>query len=1235
MPDFSPIPSPSNNPLQNLKVIAEDTTIYIAPDGRGKTGSTSTWTGLTLGNDTTGNGTLAKPFATLAKAWAEAQKYTIFGNATLTIQFQKGIYTSTSASDWPDNLYHPQGGNIIIQGDAAAVKQRYLWQVANYQWDLSKFSGYGHTGDVYLWSRDGGTAHGFTAEDVGGYVAISNASLGSHDYYSDLYSTAAGSSSAFEDTKYSISLNSSRTMTQSIGNHFFNHKLPYEEGDGILGLAKISGATGSVDALSLVFKNANVDTRVPSFVGNSQTGLVGMSDASGNAGRIPSGLGNNVSWGGMASSYPEAQYSEPNGYYGLTAWNNAPTVSSGFTYPSRPSGVTHISDDVHLVTNFPVVIRHTYYGSSTPYAFESKSPLNIRGGKLKAIRNLMFVNARIDGFTEQYPLGATGPLGATAGTYSSTFSLTEANSDTLSPRPHLLNVEDSEIGIAHIGALGYMSVLNCVNSKVTRWDGYGLDYAFSDNHPGHSAGVSNVNAPGVDGYLYNTPLITASHMINGILCNNSQINFLEGADIPQYDPPNDKIAGGSRSNPLGRYLTDSSIWIQTVSYVGNAIKASNNSKVSLGHFWTSAVGGLPMFNMSFNVPVYPGSTSGLSAGFYNVESFNSSIYRNITISADFSSTSTGITLGRVFSIGQPTVTKFTTASPYGLGAGYSGSIWSNSAAYGNGQPIYQQRVIVYGYKMGNVNMHESDDWVKFLSTDGCTLYFRAYSDSEGTNFLSGITLHRNRSQFSGQNGSTISGTTTSNACQDMQFGWSNGWSGFKNSGLYPVHVYNNSELYINKLMVVKGGRRGLRISESSRLSCRPRGQASIVVSEVADGSIVVDLGSEARLGNVISKNQQWFSRGYSSSYGNVYDGQNHAIRATQNSKIYQDGNLVALCWPFTSHAFSTYSGISLGFGAGSYAVSHTLCGGSIALNAVRYSFNYSGMLLLETNSSYYGRPFNASVGSTFGVDGGLYYPINSGHRVSMCDGWNTGITEGFSRYNNAQSYFVPTTVNGVATSAGNIGNVATFTEAAASTGLWPYQLSLTIGSCGKVRLFDSSSVYPLPLYTLTTYASQEIGVNNLYSWAHVADITGNSNAKIATRVPLTNFTQANPFANYNVNSSNKYYQWWDSLRGASFGGFPNNGTGAQPNYPVYGKWAGVANKISDGSAADGNKNFEASGDGYISTATQPKPNRGEWAKWMHPDTSPSTIPAGSWNAVYPIPIIMTSQGTCKFIPPEL
>ena len=135
---YSHLPYPSNPALEQLKVLATDTTIYIAPDASGKTGSTSTWTGLTYGNDASGDGTMAKPFATLKRAWTEAQKYTIVGNAVLTIQFQKGIYnytyttTDTGTNPFPTNLYHPQGDNIIIQGDNTGINQRYIYNVNYY-----------------------------------------------------------------------------------------------------------------------------------------------------------------------------------------------------------------------------------------------------------------------------------------------------------------------------------------------------------------------------------------------------------------------------------------------------------------------------------------------------------------------------------------------------------------------------------------------------------------------------------------------------------------------------------------------------------------------------------------------------------------------------------------------------------------------------------------------------------------------------------------------------------------------------------------------------------------------------------------------------------------------------------------------------------------------------------------------------------------------------------------------
>ena len=201
--------------IPSTRIIDTDTYIYIAPPNHpaGKTGSTPNWTGATYGSDSTGNGSVSSPYATLKAAWTKAQEYIIQGNGRIIIQFQKGIYGYTynpadrSTNPFPENLYHPQGERITIQGDPEAIKQRYLYTVKDYTWDLSRAAYFGHTGTVNLWyaqhaygytaasypSGNGTTHHGFTGEDVFGYVAISNAaqSVDLNRSYIDLYNAVS------------------------------------------------------------------------------------------------------------------------------------------------------------------------------------------------------------------------------------------------------------------------------------------------------------------------------------------------------------------------------------------------------------------------------------------------------------------------------------------------------------------------------------------------------------------------------------------------------------------------------------------------------------------------------------------------------------------------------------------------------------------------------------------------------------------------------------------------------------------------------------------------------------------------------------------------------------------------------------------------------------------------------------------------------------------------------------
>ena len=66
---YSSLPVALDPAIDALKIIASDRYIYIAPGwigSAGKTGSAGAWTGITLGNDTTGDGTIEKPFANLS-----------------------------------------------------------------------------------------------------------------------------------------------------------------------------------------------------------------------------------------------------------------------------------------------------------------------------------------------------------------------------------------------------------------------------------------------------------------------------------------------------------------------------------------------------------------------------------------------------------------------------------------------------------------------------------------------------------------------------------------------------------------------------------------------------------------------------------------------------------------------------------------------------------------------------------------------------------------------------------------------------------------------------------------------------------------------------------------------------------------------------------------------------------------------------------------------------------------
>lgn len=451
----SALTNTTNPALQGLKILSSgDFTIYV--------GST--------GNDAW-EGTESRPFASLYTAWTEAKKYTIYGSNTLYVTLLKGVYNITDPTNWfPSNYDHPQGGNIVIQGDTRAINQKYLTRVAKYSYDLSSWSVYGHTGDVQLWSAATGLTHGYTAQDAQGWMAISNASMGTvGEYY------VLGGDGIYDSRNSSTN----DTVRNLYGNRFFNHGFSYEDGMSIVGLAKIqtggpTGVTARGNTLGLVFKNQNVDGRAFSFTDSS-------------SGRLGGGIGNASPWaGGVANNAPSVQYGQPNGFYGATYAATTPHL-----YPTRAAGEVYVSDDIYLATSYPVVLNVTPGSTIT-----GRRPFAVSGARLKGIANLMICNSALNGSS-----GGSEPrrafwLGQNSGTQP------------------CFDLHDADIALRHIGIYGFSTSIVAYNSQIRKYTN------------AHNNASSSYNS--ALGSLENTPILNCSHTQVGIeLQNGSNLAFSE------------------------------------------------------------------------------------------------------------------------------------------------------------------------------------------------------------------------------------------------------------------------------------------------------------------------------------------------------------------------------------------------------------------------------------------------------------------------------------------------------------------------------------------------------------------------------------------------------------------------------------------------------------------------------------------------------------------------------------
>ena len=738
----SALPYPSNPSLEQMQVIATDSVIYLSPSG----------------NDGTGDGSLSNPYKTLAKAMTVARTYTILQNATLYIRLLRGEYTLTTNID----LYHPQGENLIIEGDPAAFQQRYLWQVEGYSWNIENFAGGGHTGSIRLF--DGGTAtvggvtmHGFTSADQGMYFTITNASTGSRSGYVSTINNGSASNTGINNSPQDYFAYS----TEFAGDRFFNHGISHEDGAGILGIGRIVGATTSTAVLGVEFSNLNIDTRCP-----------GLTWGGGNA-----GINNTITWGGINNNYPEPQYSQPNGYYGplaATQSGSAPWRSSAqntVLYPANP-GVSHNTTDPYILSTYPVVIRANYLGNI--------GSLFLKNGTLKALRNIFFAVNFVPF------VGSSGTTGATLNTTQGLNSIIPFAYRSLNGTG--LYLENSKMAIRHLGFYGMGVAVSAYNSTITSYFDTTGDVTGSASIAGRFYALENS--------LDNSPIICTTQVHKAIIAKNSFIDFTDGS-VLNYE-----------------YYLDSRQNTSYISTTGTGVDITG-TQMRATSLTINSTSDIPKMFFRVVVPVFPGMTAatGVTTSFNAWDGNN--VWTKNPVVKMFMHPSGGseVEIGYLSYWVKDAPTGWTDS----LGTSLAGSTQSASRVGTNDVSTYD-RFQFNGVKIaphGLSYMTMEDIRYGITAGLGGTFSIRFYGDRAATGVCASYIIGKTSVLVTGANGETMGYTNMANgnllsgsAAAHFQVLYSSGtntWVAQGDLSQGAVRVRDGSSFQVEKSLVINNG----------------------------------------------------------------------------------------------------------------------------------------------------------------------------------------------------------------------------------------------------------------------------------------------------------------------------------------------------------------------------------------------------------------------------------------------
>ena len=563
----------------------------------------------------------------------------------------------------------------------------------------------------------------------------------------------------------------------SHGDYFFNREKKYENAHAILGIGRIL-STSSGTTLSVEFHSPNIDTRCPML-------------------ELNGGLSSTINWATISGNYPSSQRANPNGTYSSSVLGSSSDITS----------------HAILLTTYPVVIRADRRGK--------KGTLFLRGGKLKALRNLFFAGMT-GGNGTPYVLSPDTAVPSWSGGFASITDSTLGYTNIGTG----LRLQDSKIAIRNLGFYGLGTAITSVSSIIKYYSDVEIPT------------ISDLSAHAVDtslGELDNSPILCTAQCGSAIRAKKSDIDF-SGSNVYLENSYTDN-----------RY---SSIHLSTLNTSIDITESSFSAK----NINVECVSDIPKFKLDVVLPVFAGSTVyGASAGF---NYFGASpdlwhTYKNVEL---VYVSSIGVTLhvGKIYDWreftanpnNQPVVTAI------------SGS---TAGATIVGSPISHIAYRFEGVKVGSNNQSlgfvRDEDWRSAIDDSKGRMQINFYSTMTSTGASASYSIGHNSVFVQGHNGlpqgfTAALGITTSKYLLDFVTIDDSHYAGNRKA----ISASNNSSVVVSgTLNVINGGNRAVTISANSKLVVGSGDLGGCLVSGWSDAAVSISQNSNAIISNLFTK----------------------------------------------------------------------------------------------------------------------------------------------------------------------------------------------------------------------------------------------------------------------------------------------------------------------------------------------------------------------------------------------